>query len=404
MTSLLQQQTAWYDSASQQLASKAREKVRGKSTKHVQAATAEAKARTAALATNADKTGISFSGAIFQAEYFVSKFKRRGMLCHLVLEDLVVALRLKYPPPLLLTAVQWHDKLHTLYVSVGDPFGKDGQTLKSSEKNVVKVLQKYRGREITLFRELFRRYSIPEEEHSDYNLPQAQCCLGNIPSFRELESKMKRSTHKVQVASFGGGPGTDAAGLVWFHKNHPELSFECVLYDNEASWKRYTKTLNRLFGDDVQCSFEKCDVTAPLPEESILPGFLDEQQELKALEEETKDYSVYIPHDVNTHVSVNAAQFDIFLFYYVVHETARAAAATNYIFYRDLSLRAKEGAILVICDVMEHSRGVIEDVMETMRGVREIVILDEKRFDDTVRNTTESVVVRLGPFVVTADS
>ena len=254
--------TAWFDAATQTLMTKATFKIFGN--KLSKLSEKEAKARTRQLATSADRTGISFSGAAFQAEYYSTKFKRRGTLCHQVLEDLVATIA-KNAQSSASSTFDWSDKLSTFYINSGNPTGKDG-TPKSSDTNVAKVLHKYSGREMVLFRELFRRYKISEDDQVKYQLPRPTCCLGNIPSVQKRMAPVTRSEQlRVRVCSFGGGPGTDASGLVWFQKQHPELKFDCVLYDNETTWKRYMKTLQSIFGEEVIISFKKCDVTQCLP-------------------------------------------------------------------------------------------------------------------------------------------
>ena len=74
----------------------------------------------------------------------------------------------------------------------------------------------------------------------------------------------------VQVMSIGGGPGTDASGLVWFARNHmpkhthQSSPVECCLVDYEKSWKRYTASLNDLFQPHVSTSFAPGNVCEPL--------------------------------------------------------------------------------------------------------------------------------------------
>ena len=396
------EQQYWYDQSAGQLSKKAQGgKVSYKKTvSKAKQALAEAKARTADLATSSDRTGISFAGAAFQSEYYLSKFKRRGMLCHRVLEEYVGAMYTKHPPPTPLTSNDWKMNLAMLYINQGDPVGKDGVTLKSSETNVKKVLTKYLGREMILFRELFRRYKVTIEQQKEYNLPLQHCVLGNIPSFRErVAAATTTSTTtplQVKVASFGGGPGTDAAGLVWLSKNHPEIVFDCVLYDSETSWKRYIKTLNQVFGDNVNCSFQQCDVTTPLPKNAMDDNDNDNDDGKAVENEETHDYSVYVPHDVNTHCGEYMSSFDILLFMYVVHETSKTAEENGYSFYKGVAQNVQDGTIMIICDVMEKSRRDMDKVIDAMRTVREIEIIIEKRSDDTVRNATESSVFVFG--------
>ena len=65
----------WYDAAALLLAAHAEKKQQHKGPLFP-ADRAEAKARSAQLSTSSDRVGVSFAGAVFQAEYFASKFSR----------------------------------------------------------------------------------------------------------------------------------------------------------------------------------------------------------------------------------------------------------------------------------------------------------------------------------------
>ena len=336
------------------------------------------------------------------------------------------------PTPTPPTPPNWSDKLTTFYTRAGNPTGKDG-TLKSSPDNVTKVLTKYKGNEVALFRELFKRYNVAVEEqdnvyqftslvtalnlsHSDNGerktipdptttSPAPRCCLGNVPSYTQFQTtaRVLTPTHPlaIRVGSFGGGPGTDAAGLVWFQKEHPELSFEVQLFDYETSWKRYMKTLNTLFGHHVNVTFAPCDVSQKLP------LTMDEKEELAAVAAavalaEGGDgngganlYS-YETYHINTKVREEIATLDVLLFFYVCHETAAKAKEGGHVFYRDVATHVKEGALMVICDVMERSRKEMLTIVAVMGQVRHVEVLQEKRKNDTTRHTTESMAVRFG--------
>jgi NAD(P)H-hydrate repair Nnr-like enzyme with NAD(P)H-hydrate epimerase domain len=56
-----------------------------------------------------------------------------------------------------------------------------------------------------------------------------------------------------RVISVGGGPGTDASGLVWAarHCFGAQTTIECHLLDNEPSWRKHCKLLNTLFQPQV---------------------------------------------------------------------------------------------------------------------------------------------------------
>ena len=120
------------------------------------------------------------------------------------------------------------------------------------------------------------------------------------------------------MASFGGGPGTDAAGLVWAQRElYRDDMLSTTLYDVEGSWKRYMKTLGELFGDGVPLAFQPCDVTKPLA------------------------------HKANAKVA--AAEADLLLFFYVCNETGAGEEDNPRLeFYAGLAEKAKPGAVVVL--------------------------------------------------------
>lgn len=167
-----------------------------------------------------------------------------------------------------------------------------------------------------------------------------------------------------RVASFGGGPGTDAAGLVILQRTHPScgdmISFDVTLYDNEPSWKKYISTLASHFGEGVSVSFRLCDVTTGLASPScddIIP--MDD------------DYRTVVKNR-----NVNVDDVDLLLFFYVCNETSDAACHDNaWTFYTDVASRAKVGAVVILADVKSHSALVLTAVMEAMMRVRKCKIL-----------------------------
>jgi hypothetical protein len=154
----------------------------------------------------------------------------------------------------------------------------------------------------------------------------------------------------VNVASFGGGPGTDASGLVWLQRErHPSTTFSCTLYDREPTWKRYAQLLSQLFASAGQVCLNSavCDVTQNF--------------------------------EHNSNYKVDLADTDLMLFFYVCHETSSMASRAGHCFYTDVARRAKPGAVVVIADVMEHSQSAIDEVISAMQAVRRIEGLPTKR-------------------------
>eukprot|EP00941_MAST-03F_sp_MAST-3F-sp1_P004718 g4718.t1 len=283
---------------------------------------AEARNRLSALATRqADRTGISFAGSTFQSEYYKTKFARRGRLLHAILNDVITSYKPSSNTRLLL------EYLYSKY---------NPDKLNSLDS----VLTKYRGRHSKLLTAVAKKYNA-ENDLKAKLFRDSKCFLDK--TFRS-----NPSCQVVQVASFGGGPGTDAAGFMFFlQKENPELRFHINLLDYEKSWKRYVKTLNTIFSPRVVVQFTPCDVTARIPTE----------------EEE----------DCWTNAKIkNIEKLDIIVFSYVINETSEKAEKEGFVFYVDLAKKVREGCIVIIADVLNHSRFEIEKVIKVMSSVREV--------------------------------
>src|SRR3989338_8141333 len=79
------------------------------------------------------------------------------------------------------------------------------------------------------------------------------------------EEEIFKKTDCLSVQSFGGGPGTDSAGAIWFVRHfHPTIgTLNIDLYDKEPTWKRFTHLLYDIFGmkGDDTLIFNLCDIT-----------------------------------------------------------------------------------------------------------------------------------------------
>lgn len=241
------QSALWFAQTTTALMERA-QKGKGKAQHANKGAQKEARQRASDLSTSSSTVGVSFSGAVFQADYFKRLFQKRGELAWSVLRDLEPAL----------------------------PWATD-------------------------------------------------------------------AAH-VRVASFGGGPGTDSAGLVWLARWHyPHTVFHVDLFDYETTWKKYTHTLQEQFGPRVQLSFSPCNVTLALEE------------------------------DENRRVDVTDT--DLLMFFYVCHETSSLAIASDLVFYTDVARCAKAGSVLLFADVQEKSRAHLLAILRAMAAVRMVVQL-----------------------------
>jgi hypothetical protein len=262
----------------------------------------EAKLRSSELSTSSDKTGVSFAGASFQANYYSTKFQRRGHLLYLILSDL-------------------RKKCHSfnLFPQTSSSNSTSTSSSSSSSSNV------------------------------GTSSSSSSSCQQTQEEEKEQKEQQERRRNTVKVASIGGGPGTDAAGLLWIQKDfYSDRQFEVVLYDYEPSWKKYTKTLSDLLGPHIEpVTFHLCDVTQ----------------------------SLYGNQNYRNQ-KVDVSDTDLILFFYVCHETSqRQPDKTTLTFYQEVALAAKPNALVVIADVKTRSRQCLEQVLQTMSSVRTVSIV-----------------------------
>jgi len=138
----------------------------------------------------------------------------------------------------------------------------------------------------------------------------------------------------LKVASVGGGPGTDVAGLVWANKHfmhwlpsqQAEPAVSCSLWDFERSWRKNLSALQEVVGAEMQLDFGGCDVRHA------------------------------IHHPSNKNVLNEVGDLDLVIFSYVANETSDHARQLGWAFYKSLIVALKKGAVIILADVMKHSR------------------------------------------------
>lgn len=270
----------------------------------------EAKSRSQALSTSSDVHGVSFAGVDFQRAYFDSKFERRGLLC----------------------------------------------------------------------------YSLFEAIFAGPDTPLRACCSALTEDARAAAGV----TTPLQIMSYGGGPGTDASGLAFVQEHFLRRQGGrggggesqgmpiMTLLDYEPTWRRYEKTLSTLFAKSLRTSFRRCDVTVAVPNSNYHVGIEQAGQdivedaphsdiELIDLIAETQCYDGYsINQGLGLGGESSISAVDLHLFAYVAHETSHKAAANRYVFYTDLVLLAKPGAMLVFFDVQSRAHPVYEAIVSAM--------------------------------------
>jgi hypothetical protein len=165
---------------------------------------------------------------------------------------------------------------------------------------------------------------------------------------------------QLRVASLGGGPGTDVAGLCWVLRERRAAPCDVVLYDCERSWRNYLRALQTLMAPKLALTFDTCDVRlgAPPP----LAGNGD---------------APYAAEDVNRRFFGFASRCSLFVFSFVSHETATAASAQDYAFYRALALAAARGeahtVIFLFLDVRGYAAPVFDAIEAAMHAALEDV-------------------------------
>jgi hypothetical protein len=216
---------------------------------------------------------------------------------------------------------------------------------------------------------------------------------------------------RLRVASLGGGPGTDVAGLFWaerhvlrFGKARPPRratadgsgegcapapapapaaaaaavrgGLDVTLYDLERSWRRYTPALGALLAPRIALDFAPCDVreALPPPQRGAAPAPHGEAADdaapeahrgaAAAEEQEEEEFSGASGAESNKRLASAAPSTHLFIFSYVAHETASAAAAAGWAFYRSLARVAPCGAVFLFADV----RGRAADVFDAIHA------------------------------------
>ena len=144
---------------------------------------------------------------------------------------------------------------------------------------------------------------------------------------------------QLKVASIGGGPGTDASGLVWANSHFLNYQgfadVQCTLFDKETSWGQYVPALQELM-PTIPLSFVTCDVTMGLGDEC------------------------------NTQLNEAAQETQLWVFRYVCHESSVLAAAGHWGFYRSLAQQAQPGSVFLFLDVIKHSAECLDEIWEAM--------------------------------------
>jgi hypothetical protein len=216
------------------------------------------------------------------------------------------------------------------------------------------------------------------------------------PQVRELLGATS-SRPQLRVASIGGGPGTDSAGLVWVDRHffgyaaaaktrrtetrraarmqqktnvddvvvdEREAAVHVLLLDFEPSWKRYLPVLNGLMAPTAVLAFDSCDVRRPI----FLSADYSDGDGITPCSFNGTDSSEcsYYEDYTNRKLRESVDGIHLFVFSFVAHETALAVGASGWCFYKDLARGAAPGAVFLFLDVRTHSADVFEEICAAM--------------------------------------
>ena len=260
----------------------------------------EASRRSKELSTSSDKVGVNFAGAAFQSLYFDSKFVRRGSLMYGLFHYV-------FGPPELGGSGEDAATLRRVFERALSARGRGDAAAAAAAAVARKAEEAGAGAEeavkageggegggaVTNSGSGTAGSGVPggtTGEDSATESKENTCTLPGRPVVgvggeNTLTGAVPPALPSpLRVVSFGGGPGTDAAGMAWVARDF--LGFgerrkqgrprngghegsggvQCVLLDYERSWRKYLGTIQTLFGGLGMGSveFARCDVTAPL--------------------------------------------------------------------------------------------------------------------------------------------
>lgn len=286
---------AWLESARDALSAKAAPRSTGSKGRGGGAARRrdrEARERSVALSTTADTEGVSFAGRAFQRTYFESKFERRALLVYRI--------------------------LRAGTANAAAPGATSGG---AGSDGVGRGFPGWQSVQEAFIAELTAAGS----------------------------GKMGLS-----VLSVGGGPGTDAAGVVAANRDLLKFgrgALSIALLDYEPQWRAYTATLASQFAPDASVEFSTCDARLPLVDPT------DVKAEAPSVSR--------VPW-VNARIAELTPSADLILACYVVHETSAAAARGDWAMWRGIASHARVGAIIVLTDVQARSAAALAAVADAM--------------------------------------
>ena len=351
----------------------------------------EARLRSHALSTTADKTGVSFRGREFQRLYFEQRYVRRATLIYQLIGSVLSsggAARDLFVSEL---TAAGGDKRKLEVCSVGGGPGTDAAGLVAANSRWLGFApgggawateadtadEKRAHAAVRAAAAEAAKAAAVARERSEAHAKRARSTAAKAASLREAAvtaaasasaaaaakataacdkaeaaaaaaaesaaaaasaASAAEAKHKAAAADLAlavsaregggeGGAGRDGEAAVSLHVS---------LLDNEAQWKSYTATLGRTFAPHgATVDFGVCDVTAPLAACSDA-------------------------------VAATLARADALLFAFVCHETSRASAAADWAFYRELRRSCKLGAVLIFTDVVGHSAQCFDEVHAAM--------------------------------------
>jgi hypothetical protein len=168
----------------------------------------------------------------------------------------------------------------------------------------------------------------------------------------------------VRVASIGGGPGTDVAGVcaaacVATKRGSSPCTHYCTLFDFERSWRRLLPALQALARPAVTLEFAPCDVRVGL-------GCRDAEHAACVDSDADASLGGWQHHNPNQRLAEEAPHVDIFIFSFVANEMAAACKASGWAVYKDLAEAARPGALFLFLDVRRASCPSLDAICDAM--------------------------------------
>ena len=412
----------WLAEGAATLAAKAAPK--GRHEKCKAASKKEAQARSAALSTTADTTGVSFRGRAFQQLYYETKYARRGQLVHDILERLMgdrSSDRARATRRLLraeLTAKR-SGKARLTVCSVGGGPGTDAAGVVAANANFLGFLPAPAAAAVSTaesaLADIAASYRVARKAAADQRAASELAETRRAAHGRRAASRRKEmgaaedasaaaaagvhcdgsTTAKQRKAA--GQRAVKAAATLERARESAAAADACSARSEVAAdaarvaAANAAATAERVSKEALVCARAASAAVQPdngegaharlhislLDFEPQWGGYAATLAALFRPRHATVDFStcdVCAPLSGGAEWAANRAAApplygaDLLVFAYVCHETSRAATLSGHAFYRDLAVGARAGTLLLFADVQGRSASALAAVHAAMEG------------------------------------